>query len=715
MKKILKSTLCFLLAAIMITSSYIFTDTFDIQAAADSATENESYISGYPDGTFKPDANVTRAEAVAILFRICEDLNKNIPVYKTKYPDVSQNDWFHQYVAFFETEGYLSIFKKNFEPSKPITRQEFVYLLSKVKEPESFSYRSFSDVDEDSTYYLSVAQAASAGYVTGYPDGTFKPEGNITRAETVTIVNRVLKRVCENTSPALTFSDISDHWAYEQIIVSANERTTLLEDGTQISNWTEKEPTYTYALPEGNTYKQNIDFLSENSSKMSAGEIVAAADSIIDAKIEEILSVKENTVEVLGPTYYVSNDGNDSNSGTSPLAPWKTITKVNSVQLPAHSAVLFRRGDTFRGNVIARASVTYSAYGEGERPKIYGSAKNYADKSLWQETEYKNVYRLTERIANVGVIAFDHSKELGTYNQTMFQATTDPTALSEDCQYASDRTTNEVFVYCSKGNPGSVYKSIEIGAFGHIFQIAGRGVTIDNLAIMYGGSHGVSSGTISDLTVTNCVFAWIGGSWLNETTRYGNAIEIYGGCNGYTVKNNYCYQMYDTGITVQYASGGNCTQRNVVFEENIVEYCAWGIEFYNTGYGENDTRLTKDFDIAYNAVRHTGYGWGRTNTGGAYQSCGMTPNTENFVVRSNILHTSSDVLLNLQPGGDEKIEFFDNIYIHTFGKMFGSYKGNSVGSSVRTIEQLVDVQKQENPTIVFHDVIPPTTQQGGNT
>lgn len=704
----IKRLICLTLILALTLSSNAFANDTLIISPKPEPTEKESYISGYPDGTFAPDANVTRAEALAILFRVVEDKNKDLPL-KSTFSDVNAGDWYYKYVAYFDSNEYLEDYGDTFEPNKAITRKEFVYLLTEINTPFQYYQREFTDVDKEDPYYMPICKAAAAGYVGGYPDGSFRPDGNITRAETVTVMNRYLKRNYIAQGP-VSFTDISNHWAKQQIIVSANERVYTDENGEIITVWEEKEPEYTFEIPKGNTFIDNVDHLVENCTDMCVDEYVNAVDAVIDAKIAEIIGSTTSEVDVTGKIFYVSNNGDDKNDGLSPETAWKSLTKVNSTPFGSDSAVLFERGGLWRGQLRTQSNTTYSAYGEGERPRIYGSAKNYGGKSNWEATQDPKIFKLRNKINNVGIIAYDHVNGLGNVHELVSQPVSSLANLKSDLQFYCDKVTNEVYVYSEEGNPGIRFKNIEIGAYGNIIAAAGANVVIDNLTVMYGGSHGVGYGTTTNLTVQNCIFAWIGGSWLSDTTRYGNAIEIYGGATGYTVTGNYCYQMYDTGITLQYGSTGKCIQRDVLIQDNIVEYCCWGIEFYNSGYSETDERLCKDFDVSYNAVRYTGYGWGRPGVADAYQSCGMTPNTENFKVYRNIFHTSLNSLLSLREGGDELIEFSDNIYIHQLGKLFGYYRSRRVQASYLTFDQLEDpgVYDQENPILIYTFIIPPT-------
>ena len=93
----------------------------------------------------------------------------------------------------------------------------------------------------------------------------------------------------------------------------------------------------------------------------------------------EILNAKD-LLTVKGTAYYVSNDGDDNNDGKSPVSAWKSLAKVTETELCEGDGVFFRRGDLFRGFINAQAGVTYAAYGEGEKPKLYGWDRSLAFK-----------------------------------------------------------------------------------------------------------------------------------------------------------------------------------------------------------------------------------------------------------------------------------------------------------------------------------------------
>ena len=155
-----------------------------------------AYISGYPDGTVKPQNNITRAETAAIFYRLLDDnVRKASQTSANKFSDVGPNDWFNTEVSTLSRLGIIKGYSDGtFLPDKPITRAEFAAIITRFAEDDARIIRTFSDIDghwaKDS-----ILDAAGRGWINGYSDGSFKPDKRITRAEAITIVNRVMGRV----------------------------------------------------------------------------------------------------------------------------------------------------------------------------------------------------------------------------------------------------------------------------------------------------------------------------------------------------------------------------------------------------------------------------------------------------------------------------------------------------------------------------------------
>jgi hypothetical protein len=224
----------------------------------------------------------------------------------------------------------------------------------------------------------------------------------------------------------------------------------------------------------------------------------------------------------------------------------------------------------------------------------------------------------------------------------------------------------------------------------------------------------------TNVTVTNCIFSWIGGSVLNENgtsncTNYGNAIEIYGGCNGYHVENCWMYQIYDTGVTHQRQPGlGNCKQEDINYLSNLIEYCFWSIEFYNgiptkkqLGVSkDNYTRYTKDQLSAYNVLRKAGYGWGSITRYRSSQSyaCAYYSEQENIRSEYNILDRAYGWLMT-SPSNTSKTEVVDdkNFYIQYTDQALGNLKGITKGCSIDAAKDLALYWGDKNAVVIVID------------
>ena len=132
----------------------------------------------------------------------------------------------------------------------------------------------------------------------------------------------------------------------------------------------------------------------------ATAEFLNELEILSETRMGEILSAPD-TLEIKGKIYYVSAMGDDENDGLSPEKAWKTLDRVSASELCEGDGVLFRRGDIFRGRVITRSGVSYGAYGEGEKPKLYGWDKSLCDPSLWElYDENKNIWKLNEPMAS---------------------------------------------------------------------------------------------------------------------------------------------------------------------------------------------------------------------------------------------------------------------------------------------------------------------------
>ena len=212
---------------------------------------HRSYIIGYEDGTFRPEGNITRAEAAAIFARnIAELKDETISGRTTSFDDVENGKWYTSYIAYLEKYDIINGYEDGtFRPDAEITRAEFVAMSERAyslfADVENGKENIFTDIDNSHWAAEHIYTAIAMDWIKGYADGTFRPDNKITRAEVVTIVNRVTERnadegfIDENINDLLNFSDVKDkgYWAYYDIMEAANTHDALIFN--EIENWTE--------------------------------------------------------------------------------------------------------------------------------------------------------------------------------------------------------------------------------------------------------------------------------------------------------------------------------------------------------------------------------------------------------------------------------------------------------------------------------------------
>lgn len=204
-----------------------------------------AYIKGYPDGTFKPQANVTRAEAAQMFATLLNGGTNFGTSQATKFSDAS-DDWYSKAINYVVDKGLISGYPNGtFKPNESITRAEFAQMISGYVKNEKSSTSDFKDV-KDHWAKDAIDKLYGNKNVNGYPDGSFKPNAKITRAEAVTILNSVFNRNTNksslnnvNTSSLNKFSDVNEgFWAYYNILDAANTHNReRLNSTSEVDMW----------------------------------------------------------------------------------------------------------------------------------------------------------------------------------------------------------------------------------------------------------------------------------------------------------------------------------------------------------------------------------------------------------------------------------------------------------------------------------------------
>ena len=212
------------------------------KAAELNRTDHFAFLVGYTGGTFGPERNMTRAEVTTMFARLLTEQIEADKTYSSTFNDVAKNCWAANYIGYMQQFGIITGYSDgSFRPDAPVTRAEFAAIASRFEKLTEGS-KSFTDVPD--TYWAAryINFAATRGWVTGYSDGTFKPENPITRAEVAAVTCRLLERSADQNyirshfNELRTFSDMTEsHWAYWYAMEAANGHDYTKSGGSE--NW----------------------------------------------------------------------------------------------------------------------------------------------------------------------------------------------------------------------------------------------------------------------------------------------------------------------------------------------------------------------------------------------------------------------------------------------------------------------------------------------
>lgn len=402
---------------------------------------NRSFIDGDGDGNFRPTQTITNAEAAAMLVKAMGILDDVLEGYtETSYSDITSAHWAYNYVCYLENIGVLKPgADAEFEPGAEAQREDFVKQVVVAKGGET-----------DST---AVAMQLAAG------------NKKLSRAEAVNIINSVyFDRNYDAGDVEPLFEDFfydvkPEAWFYQDIVLAAM-------------------PTISYRDAKGvnkvaGVYESSLGI--PESLTESAVEYVENLDVITAERIEEIRNTaSEWKVKDGGTVYYISTStGSASNAGTSMSMPKKISTleeiggeTTNPLSLKPGDVVLFKRGDIFRGFMYAKSGVTYSAYGDGEKPVLTRSPEDGADSSKWTLVHEDTSVTPSKKIWQYTGDAIDTMLDVGAVmlmKKTTGTVTGDPKTYAHTVAYKEvpsyrkvtkqgTPTVVKVFVYDEEGN-----------------------------------------------------------------------------------------------------------------------------------------------------------------------------------------------------------------------------------------------------------------------
>lgn len=441
----------------------------------------------------------------------------------------------------------------------------------------------------------------------------------------------------------------------------------------------------------------------------SRTEAERESDKKADAKLAEIENMPDTlTVGEGGRVYYLSNEGNDKNDGLTPETARCNFYAVKSF-LKSGDLILFRRGDLFRTNLVIPEGVSVGAYGEGIKPRIYGSIDGRAKK--WVKTAIKDVYRYTGAVSQYSNIVFNNGQYLGS-------PVVDINRIKD--MELNVYYNNGIYLYSPDGNPAEVFYSIEIVSAinSSLVKLKGDNIKLQNLCIMYTGRHAINGGGIKNIKVEGCLIGFCGGEFLPQgKTSIGNGIEFWNEVENAYITNNYLFQCYDAALTHQGPAhqktptdvGVNYT--NIHYEDNLIEYCTYDFEAF-TIWEQAEFDLSPNAEWGYNDVyirnnicRFNGYGWGSlVRPGGPYYAnfkYGVEvrcPHNKPLIIENNIFDRSLNHVIGGMGNNVPKdpnlilknntfiqrkdvcvfaeIKFNNPIYERVLNNYFGVYEGN---------------------------------------
>ena len=691
------------------------------------------YMKGYDDGTFRPSNLLSRAQACAVAARVIADEEDIFGVCTFK--DVDEDAWYAKYIGFCQEKGLLDSFKNSSEfcPDIPVTTREFASVI--------ISAKSLCDKDAASLPNRSEAFVSADDIVPIFG----KTENPISRADAAKFVNTVFERGADAENAAgkylVLYLDVkSDHYAYADIAEASIDHV-------------EANGKWAYTLSDHSVDIENIVGTDYFYNTSAGYEKIAELDILETKRINEIRNTQNTITENKnGKIIYVSPDGSDKNDGLSEETPVKTFAHANTLSQKG-DAVLLERGGMWREKIVAKQGVTYSAYGHGAKPILIGSPENGADASKWVLV-YENketgaliwrydredwldvggiVFNGGEGIAykdlpdNVGdkyvvygnrTTDYDYRVELDRNFEFVHLADSVVGKTYIDC----NNSVGELYLRCDNGNPGKIFDSIEFITRGACIRCGtSPDITIDNIDFRY-TNFGVSASTIKNLTVTNCEFYWIGGCVQTYemrkgvATRYGNAIEIYGGCDGYLVDNCYFYEVYDAAVTHQVGNQDAVLHMdNIVYSNNVMDKCQYSIEYFFGGPstdGAEFERTGTNVLFTGNLCRRAGYGFGSTrrdlNSQRHIRSGGSRNEFYDFRIENNIFDRSVYELCQTTCLMDKNKPSYDgNVYIQ--GLRNRLYSHGATDSAYMTITAEDEIKTElgdKNALVYFVDHIP---------
>lgn len=415
-----------------------------------------------------------------------------------------------------------------------------------------------------------------------------------------------------------------------------------------------------------------------------------ATNDLLTALDKEFLAKKKLTEnfykeKISGKVFYISShSGCDENDGSSQITAWKHCEMLKNAPISYGDTVLFECGSVFREQIDIVNGVTYSSYGIGEKPLFLGSI-DASSADDWENIG-NNLYRFRHHIDmhnDIGNVVFDGGEAWGIKIQKCddcdmslaLRKVTNGLDFFEEIPSIPFKCGEElpnvnlayfhskegyIYLCCKNGNPADVFSSIELSQSIKVFSRSkAEDITFSNLRFACVGCFAIRTVGCKNMTVRNCSFEFIGGAIQflyenpsrNYRTRYGNAIENWGACDGMTVENCYFNQIYDAGITTQ-SNGKYDHEENLCYVNNVFDCNQYAFELWSGGPESRFTNIC----VKGNVCKNVGDGMTTQRPDKGHESffnsrgdhpirnCEVSYNiingSVNSMMRCNLLHTN---------------------------------------------------------------------------
>ena len=373
--------------------------------------------------------------------------------------------------------------------------------------------------------------------------------------------------------------------------------------------------------------------------------------NILKVGIEKTIKKNMNIQSKSGTVYYVSSSGN-SQDGTDINQPMSLET-AKSKTYKTGDTILFKCGDVFFGQLDFNISKTndeivlISSYGRGDKP-IISVAKIISDKNSWKKyneniymvdltntNDFEGINSIDEDSCNIGFFTTENGDIYG-------QKRTSINSLKNINDFYCD---GKYFYIMSYENPKDILGTIKLSTKKNIILLSSN-LEISNLSLQYSSSHAIMQNkrTLEKIYIHDCIIDYIGGSFQyginsNNSTRYGNGIELWNGSRNTIIKNNLIKNVYDAGITLQ---GDYGKWSNIYISENIIVNTCYPFELWSDQYAEGMNNI----EICDNMIINQGNGWGQ-------------------YVRINPLVSANIVIYNFSENSEMNIRLCKNRYYNS--------------------------------------------------